>query len=68
MATYTADEQALIDIMKANPSSTISEMKMLVGARMKKDVPNVLNMLRVKGLITHTEDNPRKYSLSGTSL
>ena len=66
--SYTAKEQALIDILKAHPNSTISEMKMHIGLRNRNDVPHALNRLRIKGALVHTEDKPPKYSLSDHKL
>lgn len=63
---YTTHEQALIDILKAHPDSTIAEMKMHIGLRRRNDVPHALNGLRIKGVILHTDDKPPKYSFSDT--
>ncbi|OLC24072.1 MAG: hypothetical protein AUJ08_01455 [Thaumarchaeota archaeon 13_1_40CM_3_50_5] len=61
---YTAKEQALIDILKAHPNSTISEMKMHIGLRSRNEVPHALNGLRIKGVLQHTDDKPPRYSFS----
>lgn len=61
---YTPREQALIDVLKAHPDSTIAEMKMHIGLRKRNDVPHALNGLRIKGVLVHTDDKPPKYSLS----
>jgi hypothetical protein len=61
---YTAKEQALMDILKAHPNSTISELKMYIGLRNRNDVPHALNSLRVKGVLLHTDEKPSRYSLS----
>ncbi|AFU57178.1 hypothetical protein Ngar_c02300 [Candidatus Nitrososphaera gargensis Ga9.2] len=61
---YTSKEQALIDILKAHPNSTVSEMKMHIGLRNRNDVPHALNGLRVKGVLLHTADKPPRYSFS----
>jgi SOS-response transcriptional repressor LexA len=61
---YTAKEQALIDILKAHPNSTISEMKMHIGSQNRNNVPHALNGLRVKGVLQHTDEKPPRYSLS----
>jgi hypothetical protein len=61
---YTAQEKALIDILKAHPDSTIAEMKMFIGLQRRNDVPQALNSLRVKRVLLHTDDNPPKYSFS----
>jgi hypothetical protein len=60
---YTPKEQALIEILNAHPNSTISEMKMHMGLRNRNDVPHALNGLRVKGVLSHTNDTPPRYSL-----
>jgi hypothetical protein len=59
---YTLKEQALVDILKLHPNSTISEMKMFIGLRNRNDVPHALNGLRVKGVLSHTNDIPPRYS------
>jgi hypothetical protein len=61
---YTPQELRLIDMLKIHPKSTISEMKMHVGLRERKEVPHALNGLRVKGVLLHTADEPPRYSLS----
>jgi len=61
---YTTHEQALIDILKAHPNSTIAEMKMHIGLQKRNDVPHALNGLRVKKVLQYTEDKPPKYSFS----
>jgi hypothetical protein len=61
---YTAKEQALIDVLKAHPNSTVSEMKMYMGLRNRNDVPHALNGLRVKGVLLHTDEKPPRYSFS----
>jgi hypothetical protein len=61
---YTSKEQALIDILKAHPNSTISEMKIHIGLRNRNDVPHALNDLRIKGVLLHTDDTPPRYSFS----
>jgi hypothetical protein len=61
---YTPQEKSLIDILKAHPQSTISEMKMYIGLRKRNDIPHALNGLRVKGVIVHTDEQPARYSLS----
>ncbi len=61
---YTTQEQALIDILKAHPNSTIAEMKMHSGLRKRNDVPHALNGLRIKRVILHTGDKPARYSFS----
>jgi len=65
---YTPKEQALIDILKAHPNSTISEMKMYIGLRSSNDVPHALNGLRIKGVLLHTDDKPPRYTLSDHQL
>jgi len=62
---YTTKEQALIDILKAHPKSTISEMKMHTGLRGMNEVPLALNALRIKGVLLRSEDKPPRYSFSG---
>jgi len=61
---YTPQEQALIDILKTHPDSTVAEMKMHAGLRKRNDVPHALNGLRVKGVLLHTDDKPPRYSFS----
>jgi hypothetical protein len=61
---YTPQEQALINILRAHPASTIAEMKMHIGLRRRNDVPHALNGLRIKGVLVHTNDKPPRYSLS----
>jgi SOS-response transcriptional repressor LexA len=61
---YTAKEQALMDILKAHPNSTISEMKMHIGSQNRNNVSYALNGLRVKGVLQHTDEKPPRYSLS----
>lgn len=61
---YTLQEQALIDILKAHPDSTIAEMKMHIGLQRRNDVPHALNGLRVKRVLLHTDDKPPRYSFS----
>jgi hypothetical protein len=61
---FTLKEQTLIDILKAHPNSTISEMKMHIGLRKRNDVPHALNGLRIKGVLVHTDEKPPRYSLS----
>jgi len=61
---FTPKEQALIDVLKAHPNSTISEMKMHIGLRNRNDVPHALNSLRIKGVLSHTDEKPPRYSLS----
>jgi hypothetical protein len=65
---YTAQEQSLIEILKAHPKSTISEMKMHIGLRNRNDVPHALNGLRVKGVLVHTNEQPARYSLSEVQI
>jgi hypothetical protein len=62
--SFTSKERALIDILKAHPNSTISEMKMHIGLRKRNDVPHALNGLRIKGVLLHTNEKPPRYSLS----
>lgn len=64
---FTPNEQALIDILKSHPKSTISEMKMHAGFRNRNEVPHALNGLRIKGILLHTNDKPPKYSLFNAS-
>ena len=61
---YTKQELRLIDMLKIHPKSTISEMKMHVGLKERREVPHALNGLRVKGALLHTADEPPRYSLS----
>jgi len=61
---YTPQEQSLIDILKAHPKSTISEMNMYTGLRKRNDIPHALNGLRIKGALVHTSEQPARYSLS----
>lgn len=64
---FTPNEQALINILKTHPQSTISEMKMYIGLRKRNEVPHALNGLQIKGVLTHTDDKPPRYSFSDTS-
>jgi hypothetical protein len=61
---YTPQEQELIDVLTAYPKSTISEMKMHVGLRKRREVPHALNGLYVKGILVQTDEQPPRYSLS----
>ncbi|GEM_PF-6660052 len=61
---FTSKEQALIDILKTHPNSTISEMKMYIGFLNRNDVPHALNGLRVKGVMSQTDDVPPRYSFT----
>lgn len=65
---YDTKELALIDILKAHPNSTISEMKMYIGLPGRSDVPEALNGLRIKGILLHTDDKPPKFALSDHQL
>jgi len=65
---YTTHEQALIDILKLHPKSTLSELKMYMGMRKRKEIPYALNGLRIKGILIQTDEQPPRYSFGEEQL